>query len=65
MEHYYPVSTIADGHGLNITLQSYRDVLDLAIVADRAMVPDVGDLADLLQEEFHSLHSLKWLSFRS
>ena len=30
MEHYYPVSTIADGQGLNITLQSYLDRLDLS-----------------------------------
>jgi WS/DGAT/MGAT family acyltransferase len=58
MEHYYPVSTIADGQGLNITLQSYRDILDLSIVADRDMVPDVDHLADLLEDEFRTLHKL-------
>jgi WS/DGAT/MGAT family acyltransferase len=55
MEHYYPVSTIADGNGLNITLQSYRDIVDLALVADREMVPDLDHLADLLVDEFDAL----------
>ena len=58
LEHYYPVSTIADGQGLNITLQSYRDTLDLALVADRALVPDVEHLADLVEAEFASLSGL-------
>jgi diacylglycerol O-acyltransferase len=58
MEHYYPVSTIADGQGLNITLQSYRDILDFSIVADREMVPDVDHLADLLEDEFTGLRQL-------
>lgn len=58
LEHYYPVSTIGDGQGLNITLQSYRDVLDLAVLADRDLVPDVEHLADLLVAEFDGLGAL-------
>jgi diacylglycerol O-acyltransferase len=58
LEHYYPVSTITDGQGLNITLQSYRDILDFSLVADRELVPDVEHLADLLEQEFASLHAL-------
>jgi len=58
LEHYYPVSTITDGQGLNITLQSYLDILDFSLVADRELVPDVEHLADLLEQEFASLHSL-------
>jgi len=49
--HYYPVSTIAEGQGLNITVQSYLDSLDFALVACRELVPDVELLADLLMDE--------------
>ncbi|MGH8920354.1 MAG: WS/DGAT domain-containing protein, partial [Actinomycetes bacterium] len=58
LEHYYPVSTITDSQGLNITLQSYRDVLDLAVVTCRELVPDADHLADLLVGEFDALHQL-------
>jgi diacylglycerol O-acyltransferase len=47
MCHQFPVSIVADGHGLNITVQSYLDQLDFGFIADRVLVPDVGDLADL------------------
>jgi len=49
--HYYPVSTIVEGQGLNITVQSYLDTLDFALVAARELVPDVNLVADLLIEE--------------
>ncbi|HZU72687.1 MAG TPA: WS/DGAT domain-containing protein, partial [Acidimicrobiales bacterium] len=49
--HYYPVSTIVDGQGLNITVQSYLDTLDFGLVACRELVPDLDHLADLLVEE--------------
>ena len=51
MLHYYPMSTIVDGQGINITVQSYRDILDFGLVACRELVPDLEDLADLLVEE--------------
>ena len=53
--HYYPVSTIVDGQGLNITVQSYLDVLDFGLVADRTLVPDLERLADLMVEEINVL----------
>jgi diacylglycerol O-acyltransferase / wax synthase len=34
--------------GLNITVLSYRDRLDFAIVADREQVPDAWPLMDAL-----------------
>ena len=34
--HYYPVSTIVDGIGLNITVLSYNGNLDFGFVCDRA-----------------------------
>jgi diacylglycerol O-acyltransferase / wax synthase len=44
----YPVSAVTDGMGLNITVLSYRDRLDFAIVADREQVPDAWPLMDAL-----------------
>jgi diacylglycerol O-acyltransferase / wax synthase len=52
MVHYYPVSTITDGVGLNITVQSYCDTMDFALVSCREMVPDLDDLADYVIDEF-------------
>jgi len=51
LKHYYPISTIVDGQGLNITVQSYVDVLDFGLVACRSLVPDVALLADYCVEE--------------
>lgn len=42
----YPVSAIADGLGLNITVMSYDGQVDIGIVADREQVPDVWTLLD-------------------
>ena len=53
--HYYPVSTIVDGQGLNITVQSYLDTLDFGLVSCRELVPDVGHLADLIVDELEVL----------
>jgi hypothetical protein len=55
MLHYYPVSTIVDGQGLNITVQSYLDVLDFGLVSCRELVPDVWHLADLIVSELETL----------
>ena len=38
---YYPVSAVAEGQGLNITVQSYRDHLDFGLIACRELVPDL------------------------
>ena len=53
--HYYPVSTITEGQGLNITVQSYLDSLDFGLVACRDLVPDLEHLADLLLAEIEAL----------
>jgi WS/DGAT/MGAT family acyltransferase len=47
MRHFYPVSTVAEGVGLNITVQSYLDTLDFGLVACRELVPDLDDLLAL------------------
>ena len=53
--HYYPVSTVIDGQGLNITVQSYVDTLDFGLVSCRELVPDLWDLAALLVDELYEL----------
>jgi hypothetical protein len=49
------VSTILDGQGLNITVQSYLDTLDFGLVACRELVPDLWDLADAIVDDLAAL----------
>jgi hypothetical protein len=58
MEGIYPISTILDGVGLNMTLMSYNGKLDFGLVADRDMVPDIWLLMDYLGEELETLEKL-------
>jgi len=53
--HYYPVSTIAEGQGLNITVQSYLDTLDFGLVACRELVPDLWDMLDAIINDLAAL----------
>ena len=55
MKHFYPVSTVADGVGLNITVQSYLDSLDFGLVSCRELVPDLDTLLELHLEEIDVL----------
>jgi hypothetical protein len=52
---YYPVSAVAEGQGLNITVQSYLDHLDFGLIACRDLVPDVWDLIEDLTASFGEL----------
>jgi diacylglycerol O-acyltransferase len=51
----YPVSAIAHGVGLNITVLSYEDRLDFAIVTDRDQVADPWPLIDALGADLKAL----------
>lgn len=53
--HYYPVSTIVDGQGLNVTVQSYLDTLDFGLVAARELVPDLWDMVDAMVDDLDLL----------
>ena len=55
LKHFYPVSAIADGQGLNMTVQSYNGNLDFGFVACRELVPDVWTLTDYLNESMQEL----------
>ena len=57
LRHYYPVSTIVDNQGLNITVQSYLDTLDFGLVACRELVPDVDNLADAIVADLDGMAS--------
>jgi len=53
--HYYPVSTIMEGTGLNITVHSYEGNLDFGLVACPDLVPDVGEVLDAVLDELTEL----------
>lgn len=55
MTNFFPVSTIAPGIGLNITVQSYVDTLDFGLVACRELIPDLDDLLAMHVDEIEVL----------
>ena len=54
---YYPISAIADGQGLNITVMSYESGMHFGLIADRDLVPDLDRLADDLVDELADLRT--------
>jgi hypothetical protein len=54
----YPISAIADGMGLNITVLSYMGQMDFGIVADREQMPDAWPLIENLRDELETLLAL-------
>ncbi len=55
LEHFYPISALTDGQGLNMTVQSYNGNLDFGFVACRELVPDLWRLTDMLHESLEEL----------
>lgn len=58
LEAQYPVSLIMDGVGLNLTVLSYRGSLDLGVIGDRDLVPDVWSLIEHAKAELAELCDL-------
>lgn len=58
LQHYIPVSTVADGSGVNITVQSYLDNVDVGVVTCREMVPDPWQITQAMEEELQELLEL-------
>jgi diacylglycerol O-acyltransferase len=54
----YPMGPIMDGAGLNITVLSYRNHIDIGFMADRDLVPDVWDIAAAVDPAFEELLAL-------
>ena len=55
----HPLSAIAPGMGLNITVLSYQGRMDVGIVADREQMPDAWPLADDMRMELAELLASK------
>ena len=55
LKAYYPLSAIADGQGLNITVISYRDSMFFGLIACRELVPDLDVMADYVEQELATL----------
>jgi hypothetical protein len=52
---HYPVSVITDGVGLNITVMSYLDKIDVGIVADRDAIDDAWTMMDSMEQALDEL----------
>jgi WS/DGAT/MGAT family acyltransferase len=52
---YYPISAIADGQGLNITVLSYRGTVFFGLLACRELIPDLDLLTDSIDDEVSEL----------
>ena len=52
------MSALADGRGLNMTVQSYNGNLDFGFIACRELVPDLWLMTELLQESMQELLDL-------
>jgi diacylglycerol O-acyltransferase len=53
----FPVSVIADGAGLNITVMSYRDSMDFGLIADRDQIPEIWDLIGALERDLEAVEA--------
>src|SRR6202011_6422664 len=51
----YPLSAIADGQGLNLTVLGSNATLNFGALADRDLVPDVDLIIDALKDEVVAL----------
>ena len=54
----YPTSIVVHGVGLNITVQSYNDSLDVGLIACAQAAPHLADLAVHMTESFNELKAL-------
>jgi diacylglycerol O-acyltransferase / wax synthase len=55
LDGVYPLSAIADGQGLNLTVLGSNGKLNFGALADRDLVPDVDMIIDALQDELAAL----------
>jgi diacylglycerol O-acyltransferase / wax synthase len=57
VEAIYPVSTIYDGLGLNVTVCSYSGRFDIGYVAGRELMPDIATMIELTDRSLSELES--------
>lgn len=51
----YPMSLLADGQALNMTVQSHEDAMDFGLLGCRDALPDLDRLADCLEDAYLEL----------
>ena len=54
---YFPLSAIADGQGLNITVMSFDGQMHFGLIADRELVPDLDVMMGYILRELVVLRS--------
>ena len=54
-ETIYPIGPVMEGAGLNLTVMSYLESVDFSFNVDSALVPDVWDLASLVEPAMKEL----------
>ncbi len=55
LEQAYPMGPVLEGAGLNITVLSYCDSVDVGFIAATNLVPDLDDLAERVRPAFAEL----------
>jgi diacylglycerol O-acyltransferase len=55
MTAIYPVSAIANGTGLNVTIMSYLDRINIGAVADREQMPDLPVIVGAMSADVNAL----------
>ncbi|MBW2423604.1 MAG: wax ester/triacylglycerol synthase family O-acyltransferase [Deltaproteobacteria bacterium] len=55
LNEFYSIGPVLEGMGLNITGWSYNERMNIALLADRAMVPDLWPLVDALHDALDEL----------
>lgn len=55
VREHYPVSAVSDSLGLNVTVFSYVDRLEIGLVADRGLVDDLASLGEAFEQEMRLL----------
>jgi len=58
LEQAYPMGPVLEGAGLNITVLSYRNTVDIGFIAAPNLVPDLWELADDVEPAFAELVAL-------
>lgn len=62
LEEIYPVSTAFDGMGLNVTVCTYADRIEVGYVTDAEVMADVADLVPLTQAALAELEAALGIS---
>jgi diacylglycerol O-acyltransferase len=57
LDEIYPVSSIFDGMGLNVTVCSYADLFAVGYVTDANMMPRVAELIPLTDQALADLEA--------